>query len=130
MATVVVAALVPSSSTLSQQPCSSSWTRGTIPIPNLKARRTSLTTWLNQQPRAALFEATPPPSSAASPSPEPTRDGSHIEILALPGDRADDIQAEARALTRATNASVYSPQLVASRYGSKPFKVPLLKILP
>lgn len=44
-------------------------------------------------------------------------------MLALPENRADDIQAEARALARAANASVYSPQLVASKYGSQPFKV-------
>lgn len=44
-------------------------------------------------------------------------------MLAVAGDRAEDIQAEARALTRATNASVYTPQLVSSLYGSQPLKV-------
>lgn len=93
-----------------------------------RTRRTSLT-WLNPQPCAALVEATPPPpppSSAAPPSPAPQpsslRNGS-VKVLALPGDRADDLQAEARAMARAANATVYSPQLVASRYGSQPFKV-------
>lgn len=38
-------------------------------------------------------------------------------------DRAHDIQAEARAMARAANASVYSPQLLASEFGSRPFKV-------
>ncbi|KAJ1383685.1 UbiB domain [Sesbania bispinosa] len=109
------------SSSTAGKPCSS-WSRGSIPISkptpshSFKAR-TSLT-WLNPQPRAALVEA-PPPSPA--PPPEP-RDGS-LKVLALPEDRADDLQAEARALVRAANASVYSPQLVASKYGSQPFKV-------
>ncbi|KAM5574123.1 protein ACTIVITY OF BC1 COMPLEX KINASE 3, chloroplastic [Rosa sericea] len=38
-------------------------------------------------------------------------------------DRADDIQAEARALARAANASVYSPELLVVKYGSSPVKV-------
>lgn len=33
------------------------------------------------------------------------------------------MQAEAKALARAINASVYSPQMLSTRYGSKPFKV-------
>ncbi|XP_061363832.1 protein ACTIVITY OF BC1 COMPLEX KINASE 3, chloroplastic-like isoform X2 [Gastrolobium bilobum] len=123
MSTVV--AMVSSSTTV--QPCSS-WTCGSFPISKLapslyfKARtrtrtRTSLT-WLNTQPRAALAEAATP-SSAPSPA---LRNGS-LKVLALPGDRADDLQAEARAMVRAANASVYTPQLVASKYGSQPFKV-------
>jgi hypothetical protein len=114
MATIV--AMV-SSSTANQQPFSS-WTRGSIPISNLtsslsfKSRLTSL----NPQFRAALVEAKPAPLST-----QPKDDS--LKVLALPVDRADDIQAETKALARAVNASVYSPQLVASRYGSKPFKV-------
>lgn len=38
-------------------------------------------------------------------------------------DRADDMQAEARALARAANASVYSPQLLFTKFGSRPLKV-------
>ncbi|PRQ19512.1 putative cadmium-transporting ATPase [Rosa chinensis] len=38
-------------------------------------------------------------------------------------DRADDIQAEARALARAANASVYSPEFLVVKYGSSPVKV-------
>jgi hypothetical protein len=115
MATIV--AMV-SSSTANQQPFSS-WTRGSIPISNLtsslsfKSRLTSL----NPQFRAALVEAKP-----AAPLSTQSKDDS-LKVLALPVDRADDIQAETKALSRAVNASVYSPQLVASRYGSKPFKV-------
>ncbi|KAL3828846.1 hypothetical protein ACJIZ3_017648 [Penstemon smallii] len=38
-------------------------------------------------------------------------------------DRADDMQAEARAMARAVNATVYSPDLLAAKYGSRPIKV-------
>ncbi|PIA44116.1 hypothetical protein AQUCO_01700021v1 [Aquilegia coerulea] len=38
-------------------------------------------------------------------------------------DKAKDLQAEARALTRASNASVYSPEFLALKYGSNPLKV-------
>ncbi|CAH9148001.1 unnamed protein product, partial [Cuscuta epithymum] len=37
-------------------------------------------------------------------------------------DLADDMQAEASAVARAANASVYSPQLLFSKYGSRPIK--------
>lgn len=40
-------------------------------------------------------------------------------------DRAEDLQAEARAMARAAGATVYSPELLAARYGSRPFKVAL-----
>ncbi|XP_021857758.1 protein ACTIVITY OF BC1 COMPLEX KINASE 3, chloroplastic isoform X1 [Spinacia oleracea] len=36
---------------------------------------------------------------------------------------ADDMQAEARAMTRAATASVYTPEMVATKYGSRPFMV-------
>ncbi|PQM34610.1 putative aarF domain-containing protein kinase [Prunus yedoensis var. nudiflora] len=39
------------------------------------------------------------------------------------GDRTDDLQAEARAMARSANASVYSPQLLVGKYGSRPVKV-------
>ncbi|GER41221.1 protein kinase superfamily protein [Striga asiatica] len=38
-------------------------------------------------------------------------------------DRADDMQAEAAAMARAAGASVYSPELLATKYGSRPIKV-------
>lgn len=38
-------------------------------------------------------------------------------------DRAKDIQAEARAMARAANATVYSPQLLALKYNTRPIKV-------
>ncbi|KAK7260159.1 hypothetical protein RIF29_25973 [Crotalaria pallida] len=118
----MVTVMVSASST-----CSSSWTRGSIPIsklnPSFRTRTRTRLTWLNPQPRAALVEASPPPPppppAAATSAP---RNGS-VKVLALPGDRANDLQAETRAMARAVNASVYSPQLVASKYGSQPFKV-------
>ncbi|XP_047164992.1 protein ACTIVITY OF BC1 COMPLEX KINASE 3, chloroplastic-like [Vigna umbellata] len=90
----------------------------TVTRPRPRTRTRTSFTWLNPQPRGVLVEETPP-SSPSSPS---SRDGS-IKVLALPENRSDDIQAEARALARAANASVYSPQLVASKYGSQPIKV-------
>ncbi|XP_019447062.1 PREDICTED: uncharacterized aarF domain-containing protein kinase At1g79600, chloroplastic-like [Lupinus angustifolius] len=105
---------------------SSSWTCGSIPIsklnPSLRtkngARRTSFIL-LNPQPRAALVEATPPPPppQLRPPTTAAPKNGS-INVLELPGDSA-----ETRAIARAANASVYSPQFVASKYGSQPFKV-------
>lgn len=38
-------------------------------------------------------------------------------------DRADDMQAEAAAMARAANASVYSAEFLSSKYGSQPIKV-------
>uniref|UniRef100_A0A5B7BPR4 Protein kinase domain-containing protein n=1 Tax=Davidia involucrata TaxID=16924 RepID=A0A5B7BPR4_DAVIN len=38
-------------------------------------------------------------------------------------DRTNDMQAEVRAMARAANASVYSPQLLSIKYGSRPIKV-------
>lgn len=37
--------------------------------------------------------------------------------------RADDMQAEARAMARAACASVYSPEMLANKYGSRPIMV-------
>ncbi|KAL8218356.1 hypothetical protein R6Q57_021729 [Mikania cordata] len=44
-------------------------------------------------------------------------------IVPASRNRADDIQAESRALARAVNASVYSPELLKFKYASRPFKV-------
>ncbi|GFP95667.1 uncharacterized aarf domain-containing protein kinase at1g79600 chloroplastic [Phtheirospermum japonicum] len=38
-------------------------------------------------------------------------------------DRADDMQAEAAAMARAVDASVYSPEFLAGKYGSRPIRV-------
>ncbi|KAL0460493.1 UNVERIFIED_CONTAM: protein ACTIVITY OF BC1 COMPLEX kinase, chloroplastic [Sesamum latifolium] len=80
-------------------------------------------------PRAALVEAKPRPAQAIN-----SGDGSASVALlrvrdssssSAPSsrDRADDMQAEARAMARAANASVYSPELLATKYGSRPIKV-------
>lgn len=42
---------------------------------------------------------------------------------AIVRNRADDIQAESKALARAVNASVYSPELLKFKYANRPFKV-------
>ncbi|KAB2063141.1 hypothetical protein ES319_A10G197700v1 [Gossypium barbadense] len=59
-------------------------------------------------PRAALVEA------------GPRGDGSPAALQVSRGDLAADLQAEARAMARAANASVYSPELLANKYGSRP----------
>ncbi|TYI62049.1 hypothetical protein E1A91_D10G217500v1 [Gossypium mustelinum] len=59
-------------------------------------------------PRAALVEA------------GPRGDGSPVALQVSRGDLAADLQAEARAMARAANASVYSPELLANKYGSRP----------
>lgn len=64
-------------------------------------------------PRAALVEATPRVNGSPS--------STSIQVLAT--DRAEELKAEARALARAADASVYSPQLLAKKYGSRPVKV-------
>jgi predicted unusual protein kinase regulating ubiquinone biosynthesis (AarF/ABC1/UbiB family) len=63
-----------------------------------------------------VVEATP---STTVPS---VRNGTN-RVLTLPLNRADDLQAEARAMTRAINATLYSPELLASKYGSQRIKV-------
>ncbi|KAH1046121.1 hypothetical protein J1N35_036905 [Gossypium stocksii] len=59
-------------------------------------------------PRAALVEA------------GPRGDGSPAALQVSRGDLAADLQAEGRAMARAANASVYSPELLANKYGSRP----------
>lgn len=61
-------------------------------------------------PRAALVEAAKPRSLRE-------------EEVRLIRDRADDMQAEAAAMARAADASVYSAELLSTKYGSRPIKV-------
>ncbi|CAI8612325.1 unnamed protein product [Vicia faba] len=103
--------------TVAIQPCSS-WTRGSIPISKPIQRRR-----FRGRPKltrlkivAAVVEATP---STTVPS---VRNGTN-RVLTIPFNRADDLQAEARAMGRAVNATLYSPELLASKYGSQPIKV-------
>ncbi|KAJ4908964.1 hypothetical protein Rs2_03585 [Raphanus sativus] len=74
--------------------------------------------------RAALVQARPrgedgaapsPPSSSSRPTPAPV-------VQYKRADLADDLQAEGRALGRAVDASVYSPELIAWKHGSQPLK--------
>lgn len=51
------------------------------------------------------------------------RGTSAIQVLRGDRDRANDMQAEAKAMARAVNASVYTPELVSNKYGSRPIKV-------
>ncbi|KAI5430610.1 Protein ACTIVITY OF BC1 COMPLEX KINASE 3 [Lathyrus oleraceus] len=103
--------------TVAIQPCSS-WTRGSIPITKpIQRRRFRARPKLTRLKLvAAVVEATP---STTVPS---IRNGTN-PVLTLPFNRADDLQAEARAMGRAVNATLYSPELLASKYGSQPIKV-------
>ncbi|KAF2930197.1 protein ACTIVITY OF BC1 COMPLEX KINASE 3, chloroplastic [Oryza sativa Japonica Group] len=82
----------------------------------------------------AASTAAPPSSSPSSQSPgslsiqlspraSPPAAPTHVASLAR--DRAEDLQAESRAMTRAAAATVFSPELLSSRYGSRPVKVAL-----
>ncbi|KAG6737034.1 hypothetical protein POTOM_059997 [Populus tomentosa] len=70
-----------------------------------------------REARAAAVEARPPPGPARVMRPA-VRDAD----LIVGGDRTEDLQAEARAMARAVNASVYSPEVLAIQYGSRPIK--------
>ncbi|XP_022872946.1 protein ACTIVITY OF BC1 COMPLEX KINASE 3, chloroplastic-like [Olea europaea var. sylvestris] len=86
-------------------------------------------------PRAALVEAKPRPVPATRGGGRLGSGGDNVPGTVLrvreesssyalsPRDRADDMQAEARAMARAANASVYTPEFLAAKYGSRPIKV-------
>ncbi|KAJ4843320.1 Protein ACTIVITY OF BC1 COMPLEX KINASE 3, chloroplastic [Turnera subulata] len=69
--------------------------------------------------RAALVEARPTTRLTVPAA----RDTVTNTTASLVAERADDIQAEARAMARAANAPVYSPELLSLKYGSNPIKV-------
>nr|BAJ86128.1 predicted protein [Hordeum vulgare subsp. vulgare] len=75
--------------------------------------------------RAASTAAPPSPDLSIQLSPRPSPRSSPPVVPSLARDRADDLQAESRAMTRAAAATVYTPELLASRYGSQPFQVAL-----
>ncbi|KAG8085169.1 hypothetical protein GUJ93_ZPchr0010g8506 [Zizania palustris] len=66
-------------------------------------------------------------STAAPPSPDLSIQifprASPPAVASLARDRAEDLQAESRAMARAAAATVFTPELLASRYGSRPTKV-------
>ncbi|XP_059291948.1 protein ACTIVITY OF BC1 COMPLEX KINASE 3, chloroplastic [Lycium ferocissimum] len=68
-------------------------------------------------PRAALVEARPQQVAAIR------DDVTGARALQVSRDRADDMQAEARAMARSAGASVYTPEFLATKYGSSPIKV-------
>lgn len=84
-------------------------------------------------PRAAIVEARP------SPIPSPAGGGGGANgipraeppaaIKIYSRDRAEDLQAEAKAMARAVNASAYSPELLDQKYGSRPIKVRFLTLV-
>uniref|UniRef100_A0A452Y8U0 ABC1 atypical kinase-like domain-containing protein n=1 Tax=Aegilops tauschii subsp. strangulata TaxID=200361 RepID=A0A452Y8U0_AEGTS len=73
--------------------------------------------------RAASTAAPPSPDLSIQLSPRPSPRASPPVVPSLARDRAEDLQAESRAMTRAAAATVYTPELLASRYGSQPFQV-------
>lgn len=77
------------------------------------------------RPRAAVVEAKPQPAPDGAGGGERGR----YAVQAYRGSssaaaRAGEMQAESRAMSRAANAPVYNPDLLALRYGSRPVKVP------
>ncbi|XP_057781177.1 protein ACTIVITY OF BC1 COMPLEX KINASE 3, chloroplastic [Salvia miltiorrhiza] len=82
-------------------------------------------------PRAALVEAKPRSLPALRGGDEEKgvvtlarlRDSSGAGPGPSSRDRADDMQAEAAAMARAANASVYSAELLSGKYGSRPIRV-------
>lgn len=76
--------------------------------------------------RAALVESRPRivPTAVTVRDDNNNSDSDNAQLIYRKGlDRAEDIQAEARAMARAANATVYSPQLLALKYNSRPIKV-------
>ncbi|KAG8061765.1 hypothetical protein GUJ93_ZPchr0003g17261 [Zizania palustris] len=69
--------------------------------------------------RAASTAAPPSPDLSIQISPR----ASPPAVASLARDRAEDLQAESRAMARAAAATVFTPELLASRYGSRPTKV-------
>lgn len=86
-------------------------------------------------PRLALVEARPEAPGPLIRDGITVNDGNKASALVLSStdggiyplpssrDRTEDMQAEARAMARAANASVYSPELLAAKYGTRPIKV-------
>ena len=76
--------------------------------------------------RAALVESRPRivPTAVTVRDDNNNSDSDNAQLIYRKGlDRAEDIQAEARAMARAANATVYSPQLLALKYNTRPIKV-------
>lgn len=93
-----------------------------------------------QRLRSALIEARPVPAAKTKGGGSAGRGHYAMELAVetqapaaastaplsvISTDRTVDIQAEVRALARAANATVYSPQLLAAKYASQPLRVSL-----
>ncbi|XP_042474539.1 protein ACTIVITY OF BC1 COMPLEX KINASE 3, chloroplastic-like isoform X1 [Zingiber officinale] len=97
-----------------------------LPSPPLPARRRRPRQRLS---RAALVQAPPAPASKSDAGGDGPGRGGHYAVLpavslsVVPRDRAEDMQAEARAMARAANVTVYTPELLAAQYSSRPLKV-------
>lgn len=78
---------------------------------------------------AALVEArpqsTPPEFTSNRSLAARVVESSALSRIPTSRDRADDIQAEAKAMARASDAPVYSADLLALKYASRPLKVPM-----
>ncbi|KAJ3676497.1 hypothetical protein LUZ60_003909 [Juncus effusus] len=99
---------------------SSSSTTTALPLSISSSRRPGRSRF--RPARAAVVEARPVQLQVSDQS-KPSTSSPVVMASLGPRDRAEDMQAEARAMARAANASVYSPEFLASRYGSQPFKV-------
>ncbi|KAL1821302.1 hypothetical protein ACET3Z_016171 [Daucus carota] len=83
------------------------------------------------KPTTTTFRRAAPPLQAALAEAPNTSSSNNNKNAVVPVvldlssslDRTEDMQAEAKALARAVNATVYSPEMLSSRYGSSPFKV-------
>ncbi|KAK8969920.1 hypothetical protein KSP40_PGU020085 [Platanthera guangdongensis] len=104
----------------------------------LHPRRFPLPSKVSGLPRTALAEAKSVPALRGDASGGFAGNGEYgiqvadaAPILSIRSrmDRASDIQAEARAMTRAVNSFVYTPELLAARYGSRPIKVQIFSAL-
>ncbi|CAL9196260.1 unnamed protein product [Musa hybrid cultivar] len=92
-----------------------------------------------QRLRSALIEARPVPAAKTKGGGSAGRGHYAMELPVetqapaaplsiISTDRTVDMQAEVRALARAANATVYSPQVLAAKYASRPLKV-LLRMM-
>ncbi|KZV25687.1 hypothetical protein F511_04748 [Dorcoceras hygrometricum] len=88
--------------------------------------------WKSKPPRAALVEKSKPVPALRGGGGGGGADSIILRVRddsttptpsALTRDRTDDMQAEARAMARAVDASVYSPEYLTRTYGSRPIKV-------
>ncbi|ERN11412.1 uncharacterized aarF domain-containing protein kinase At1g79600, chloroplastic [Amborella trichopoda] len=103
-----------------------------VPLPNYDEQKRKLKKVRRRVVviRGALVEtkARPLPSSSSSSSslelPTTSNSSNYYAVVkkSVRG-RSDERQAETRALARAVGASVYNPELLASKYGSQPLKV-------